>query len=730
MKTNDYQIIGMTCSNCVVSITNQVRKLPIVKSVEINLALNLMTVVFVEEANDSQIIKAVKKAGYTAKLVKNNQFQAQFDKPMILKIVQVSLALLLTLPMWLGMILAISGVHNSFVLFLHNPWFQLTITSIVQFILGARFYKEFYNGIKSRKANMAFLVVVGTLSAYGLSIYNAWLNNWQATMSGETLYFELSATIIAFVLLGKLLEEGAKTRTGNALNQLIKLVPQTAFVLKSGQTTEKPLEEIQVGEQIAIKAGGSIPFDGEVISGQGSVDESMLTGESLPVLKGQGDLVSAGTINQTGYLIVQVNKLVNQSTLAQVIEMVKTAQTRKTQLQLIVDKISGYFVPIIFVLAIITLIGWTIYYQGWNQISLVRAITVLVIACPCALGLATPTAILVVTSKSAKLGIIFKSADSLEKLAKTDFVVFDKTGTLTQGQIQLQEVVMINADYSKVQIEEMVFNLEKQSEHSIGLGIAKSLESKFSQTPLWEFDEYHTLPSFGLKAKYQSQEYLLGNQNLMLENKIETKKVLSKTKVYEEQGNTIIYLAINKTLIAFLVVGDKIKPNAKEMLEQLKALKISTAMLTGDSQRTALAIGTQLQMSEIMGEVKITQKAGEIAKKRQIYNSVAMVGDGINDAIALNEADVGITFANATDVAISSSDVLILRDDILNVTKAIIIAKKTYRKIKANLFWAFFYNVLAIPLAAFGLIFPELGALIMVLSSISVIINSLFLKVK
>ncbi|WP_338971212.1 cation-translocating P-type ATPase [Spiroplasma endosymbiont of Panorpa germanica] len=730
MKTSDYKISGMTCSNCVISITKAVEKLENVEVVDVNLALNLMTISFQTPVDNNLILQTVKKTGYKARLIHNNQFETKMDKNMVFSITKVVMALMLTLPMWLAMILSISKVHNDFALFLHNPIFQLILTSIIQFILGVRFYKEFYNGIKSRQANMAFLIVVGTLSAYGLSIYNATVNNWQATMEGEVLYFELSATIVAFVLLGKLLEEGAKTRTSSALNQLVNLLPQKALLLVGDEVVETNLDYIKINDQIVVKTGSSIPFDGKIISGQGSIDESMLTGESRPIFKKVDDLVNAGTINLNGYLVIKVEKLVNQSVLYQVVEMVKTAQTKKTQIQKVVDRISGYFVPIIFTIALITLIGWTIYFQGWNQLSLLRAITVLVIACPCALGLATPTAILVGTSKAAKLGIIFKSADSLEKLAKTDFIIFDKTGTLTQGAISILELKLVSQKYPQDQIEQLIYNLEKQSEHPIGYGISKSLTDKFLNQVSWEFQDYQTLTSLGLQARWNEKQLYLGNNSLMNQNKIDLKEFASEISKWQDLGNTIIYLAIDNELIAYLALGDKVKPNGVDMIEKLNNIKIPSAMLTGDGRQTAQAIGKILKIPEIISEVKIFEKSLEVEKKQSLYKNVAMVGDGINDAVALNQADIGITFANATDIAISSSDVLILQDDVMNVFRSIIIARKTYKKIKTNLFWAFLYNVLAIPLAAFGLIFPELGALVMVLSSISVIINSLFLKIK
>ncbi|AHI53950.1 copper transporting ATPase [Spiroplasma sabaudiense Ar-1343] len=729
MKSKDYQINGMTCASCATSIKTAVAKVKGVNSVEVNLSLNLMNITSNQEIKDEEIIKTVKKTGYKAKALKATDLFDSQTKWQWIPIINVVMAALLTLPMWLAMILSVAQVHNGFSLFLHNPWFQLSITSVVQFILGAKFYKEFYYGVKTLQANMAFLVVIGSLLAFGLSIYNATLNHWISTMTGKPLYFELSATIVTLVLLGKLLEGGAKNRTQKSLKYLSELIPQTAIVWEDNKEIIKNIYEIQIQEIIIVKAGTSVPFDGTVVQGQGYVNESMLTGESQLVKKLVGDLVSAGTINHSGYFQVEVQKLVNQSTLAQVIQTVKLAQNQKANIQQLVDKISSWFIPIIFAIAFLTFVGWTIYYQGWNEISLVNAITVLVISCPCALGLATPTAILVGTSRAARLGIIYKNSTSLEKLAKIKTMVFDKTGTLTQGDMKIVAQVYQTSKYSQEFLEEVLWSFESQAEHPVAQGIVKSLMTKNFASNL-RITNFESIPSFGVKGEVDGKAIMIGSKSLMETTAADTRAFKKDYDNFVQQGLSIVYLSIANDVVAIIGVGDNVKKNAQATITKLKLLNLNPVMLTGDNAQTAAIIGQNLGFEKIISEVKIFEKPDYIKQLQNQTGLVAMIGDGVNDAVALTQADVGISFTSGTDIAIESSDILLLDENIALVEKAFQIATKTFKKIKGNLFWAFLYNILAIPLAAFGLIFPELGALAMVLSSISVILNSLFLKVK
>jgi Cu+-exporting ATPase len=570
---------------------------------------------------------------------------------------------------------------------------------------------------------MDVLIAMGTSAAYFYSAYNAFFQN---TAGGgmKDLYFESAVVIITLILLGKYFEAIAKDRTSDAIKKLIGLQPKTARVLIGDIEKDIPIEEVSLGDMIIVRPGERIPVDGTIIEGNSSIDESMLTGESIPVDKKAGDSVVGASINKLGTFKFKATKIGKDTVLSQIIKMVEDAQGSKAPIQKIADKVSGIFVPIVVVIAAVTFLIWY-FLIGDLTMGFISMVAVLVIACPCALGLATPTAIMVGTGKGAENGILIKGGEHLEKAYKIDIVVLDKTGTITNGKPEVTDIVSLGNMHEK-EILKIAARVEKKSEHPLAEAIYEKGKAEFDV--LQDPDDFSAIPGRGVKATLGSDTILLGTRKLMKENNISIDKNEDTMVTLENQGKTVMIVAVNNELQAVIAVADTIKQNSKAAIKELEELGIEVYMLTGDNQRTAQAIAGQVGINNIISEVLPENKAEEIKKLQKAGKIVAMVGDGINDAPALAVADTGMALGTGTDVAIEAADITLMRGDLRAIPASIRLSKKTMNKIKQNLFWAFFYNVIGIPIAALGLLNPMIAGAAMAFSSVSVVTNSLSLK--
>jgi Cu+-exporting ATPase len=615
------------------------------------------------------------------------------------------------------------------------PYILIRHLNLIQFLLATPVliagYEFFTKGIvsliKTRAANMDTLIAIGVGSAYFYSLFvsiSIWTGKQRFTSSD--LYYEIAAFLIAFILLGKFFESIAKGKTSQAIKKLIGLQPKTAIVLREGQEKEILVEAVIVGDVLVIKPGEKIPVDGEVISGNSSVDESMITGESIPVEKTKGSVVIGATINKTGSFNFRATKIGKDMALAQIIKLVQEAQGSKAPVQKLADKISAYFVPIVFFIAILAFVIWLLVGQNFI-FALTVFISVLIIACPCALGLATPTAVMVGTGIGAEKGILIKSAEALQKACEIDTIVFDKTGTLTKGEPELTDVIVLQS--TKDEILSLAASVEKKSEHALAGAIvnaAKNLELK-------ELQDFSSITGKGVMAKIDEKQILLGNLALMKEKNVSIEAISQELERIQDEGKTVIILAVNNQVIGIIAVADTVKEFSKEAIVKLNRIK--KIMITGDNRKTAKAIADQLGITEVIAEVLPNEKAQQIKDLQNKGLKVGMVGDGINDAPALMQADVGIAIGTGTDVAIESGDIVLIKDDLRDVVMAINLSCYAMKKIKQNLFWAFFYNSIGIPIAA-GILYPFTGFLLnpmiagiaMAFSSVSVVCNSLLMN--
>lgn len=614
-------------------------------------------------------------------------------------------------------------------------WFILfLLTTPVQFWAGRQFYQNAWASLRHGSANMNTLVVIGTTAAYG---YSTALTFFPTLFGPHTVhagaYFDTSAVIITLILFGKYLEAGAKSRAGEAIKKLMGLQPKTARVLREGREHDIPIEDVETGDLIIVKPGERIPVDGVIRSGYSTVDESMLTGESLPVEKKIGDTVIGATINKTGTFTFEALKVGRDSMLSQIIRMVQEAQGSKAPIQRLADYISSIFVPVVIGIGILTFGIWYMFgpEDQRSTFALVNFIAVLIIACPCAMGLATPTAIMVGTGKAAELGILFKNAESLERLQKTDTIVLDKTGTLTRGEPAVTDVVT-----NGMTEDELLFfagSVEKVSEHPVAEAIVRIARER--GIDIRDPDEFEAIPGRGVIAKINGRTILLGNERLMIDHGVTVGPLIDHAKRFSSQGKTALFLALDGNASGVIAVADTLKEYSKEAVNMLTGMGIDVVMLTGDNQRTAVAIAQELNITHVIADVMPQDKMDMIKKLQAQGRTVAMVGDGINDAPALTQADVGIAIGTGTDVAIEASDVTLIKDDLRVVATAIRLSKRTMRTIRQNLFWAFLYNVIGIPIAA-GVLYPHFKILLnpmfasaaMAMSSISVVSNSLRLK--
>jgi P-type Cu+ transporter len=720
MKTVQYNFIveEMSCASCVGRVEKALKKVDGVIDVSVNLATEIATVNANASVKLEALMSAVDKAGYHAVEITESTDKQKKSKRQS-SIYPIIIAIIFAIPFVFPMLLALFGLN-----LMMPAWLQLVIASIVQFGLGAKFYRSAFNAVKALSGNMDLLVAIGTSAAYGLSVYQF------ITGNTEHLYFESSVVIITLILVGKWLESSAKHQTTQAIEALCALRPDIALVRRGDQEVSLPISQVKVGDIVIVKPGDRIAVDGIVIEGESSSDESMLTGESLPVNKMVNDVVTGGTINGEGLLIVKATAILADSTLSKIIEMVESAQAKKAPIQRIVDRISAIFVPMILLIALITLLAWGIISHDWQQ-ALLYCVAVLVIACPCALGLATPTAIMVGTGVAARHGILFKDAEALETLHSINTVAFDKTGTLTMGKPELVEMDIISSETPE-QILSIAASLQAGSEHPL----AKAILSKAGQ---FRYAQNMTsVTGSGVMATLDNTEYYLGSLRWMKSLNAYFMNMDDKISELTNKGYTVSFLAKqqlegNVVILAILGFADTIKDEAKSAIDALHQLHVNTVMLTGDNQKAANYVGDQLAIDRVIAEVLPQDKANYIYQLQkesytQANNQVAMVGDGINDAPALAAADIGIAMGTGTDVAMHAASITLMRGNLFLIADAIDISRRTYNKIRQNLFWAFVYNLIGIPLAALGYLNPMIAGAAMALSSVSVVTNALLLK--
>lgn len=625
-------------------------------------------------------------------------------------------------------------------LFLSHNMLLFMLATPIQFIPGSRFYKGAWDAVRARQANMDSLIAIGTSAAW---LYSTILTFQDVRLlptilpvivtGGPRVYFTESGLIIGFILLGKTMEHTVKNKASEAIRKLLDLQPRMATLIKDGEEIQIPVEEIEIGDLVLVRPGEKIPVDGEIVEGYSSIDESMITGESLPVEKKVGDEVIAGTINKSGLLKIRASRIGSDTMLSQIVRTVEEAALSKTPIQRLADKISAYFVPAVIVIALGSFLFWYVVMAQPLGIALTMLISVLIIACPCALGIATPAAIIIGAGKGAQYGILIKNGEQLEKAHKIDLVVFDKTGTLTRGEPSLTDIITLN-DSPETFILRYAAIAEKGSEHPIGKAIIKEAVKRGVDISI-DPERFENIPGHGISAIVDGHRILLGNKKLMIENNIVVPDfVEDKTKLLEEDGKTLMFLALDNMLIGLIAVADTIKDTSIEAVQKLRNMGIDVAMLTGDNKRTANAIARKLGISKVFSDVLPSDKARLIKNLREEGRTVAMVGDGVNDAPALTRSDVGIAIGSGTDIAKEAGGIILVKDDPRDVVLAIELSRKTINKIRQNLFWAFIYNVALIPVAAGALyplgilLNPVYAAIAMALSSTTVTINSMLLN--
>ena len=710
-------IQGMTCSSCVARIEKALNKISGVQQATVNLATETATIQSTSNVTNEQLIAAVQKTGYQATAARNTSIQnnTQADSELI----KVIAGLVLSLPLFAPMLLSVFGIH-----WMLSGWAQWLLATVVQFWLGARFYKAGWKALIALTGNMDLLVALGTSAGYGLSVYQLIYANSEM----PHLYFEASAVVISLVLLGKWLETRAKRQTASAIRALQALKPEFARVRRQEIEQDIAITQVIMGDLVVVRAGERVAVDGIIKEGSSHLDESFITGESLPVSKNIGDTVIGGSINSDGLLVVEATAIGTESTLSKIIRMVENAQAAKAPIQRLVDKVSEVFVPVVILIALATFIAWWII-GGDVQVAIINAVAVLVIACPCALGLATPTAIMAGTGVGAQHGILIKDAEALETAHRVSLVAFDKTGTLTEGKPRVVELKAINEDINA--LLHLAASLQTGSEHPLARAVLdKAQQLSIKASPVTEFK---TLAGRGISGRIKANATLyLGNSRLMQELGVDISSVSKITQDWSAQGRTVSWLACGESaainLVGVFAFGDQIKANAQQVIAQLQAIGIKTALITGDNIGSATMVAQKLGIDNIMADVLPADKANIVNDFKQQGYVVAMVGDGINDAPALATADVGIAMSTGTDVAMHTAGITLMQGNPALVADALDISRRTYNKIKQNLFWAFIYNLVGIPLAAMGLLNPVIAGAAMAFSSVSVVSNALLLR--
>ncbi|MEK4752757.1 heavy metal translocating P-type ATPase [Priestia sp. FSL R5-0597] len=725
----EFAITGMTCAACSTRIEKGLNKLEGVTKASVNLALETASVEYSPSQIDPQdITQRVEKLGYGAKLKSEEKEEEQSYREKELSKQKGKFWFSFILSVLLLWAMVSHFTFTSFIPLPHmlmNPWVQLALATPVQFVVGKQFYIGAFKALRNKSANMDVLVALGTSAAYFYSLYSS-LKSLGSSAHTTQLYYETSAILITLILLGKLFEANAKGRSSEAIKKMMGLQAKTAVVVRDGAEIEIPVEEVQKGEVIFIKPGEKVPVDGEIIEGQSALDESMLTGESVPVDKSIGDKVIGATLNKNGFLKIKATNVGKETALAQIIKVVEEAQGSKAPIQRLADYISGIFVPIVVGIALLTFFVWYIWIvPGEFAPALEKLIAVLVIACPCALGLATPTSIMAGSGRAAEFGILFKGGEHLEATHKIDTILLDKTGTVTNGTPELTDV-RIAQGYEENELLQLVASAERLSEHPLAQALVAGIKNKGIeiQDPL----SFEAIPGHGVRATVQERELLVGTRKLMNQHKVNIDAALEEMTNLEREGKTAMLVALDGKYAGMLAVADTIKETSKEAVSRLKEMGLEVMMITGDNRQTAQAIAVQADIEHVIAEVLPEGKAEEVKKLQQQGKKVAMVGDGINDAPALALADIGMAIGTGTDVAMEAADITLMRGDLMSIADAIEMSRKTISNIKQNLFWAMGYNTLGIPIAAVGLLAPWVAGAAMAFSSVSVVLNALRLQ--
>ncbi|PED55285.1 copper-translocating P-type ATPase [Bacillus anthracis] len=725
----EFTVSGMTCAACANRVEKRLNKLEGVNEATVNFALESATVDFnPDEINVNEMKSAITKLGYKLE-VKSDEQDGSTDhrlQEIERQKKKFIISFILSFPLLWAMV-----SHFSFTSFIYlpdmlmNPWVQLALATPVQFIIGGQFYVGAYKALRNKSANMDVLVALGTSAAYFYSVYLS-IQSIGSSEHMTDLYFETSAVLITLIILGKLFEAKAKGRSSEAIKKLMGLQAKTATVVRDGTEMKILIEEVVAGDIVYVKPGEKIPVDGEIVEGKSAIDESMLTGESIPVDKTIGDVVIGSTMNKNGFLKVKATKVGRDTALAQIIKVVEEAQGSKAPIQRVADQISGIFVPVVVVIAIITFAVWMIFVTpGDFGGALEKMIAVLVIACPCALGLATPTSIMAGSGRSAEYGILFKGGEHLEATHRLDTVILDKTGTVTNGKPVLTDVIVTDG-FHEEEVLRLVGAAEKNSEHPLAEAIVEGIKEKKINIPSSE--TFEAIPGFGIESVVEGKQLLIGTRRLMKKFNIDIEEVSKSMEELEREGKTAMLIAINKEYAGIVAVADTVKDTSKAAIARLKKMGLDVVMITGDNTQTAQAIAGQVGIDHVIAEVLPEGKAEEVKKLQAQGKKVAMVGDGINDAPALATANIGMAIGTGTDVAMEAADITLIRGDLNSIADAIFMSKMTIRNIKQNLFWALAYNGLGIPIAAFGFLAPWVAGAAMAFSSVSVVLNALRLQ--
>ncbi|MBU2594312.1 MAG: cadmium-translocating P-type ATPase [Candidatus Edwardsbacteria bacterium] len=738
MRKTEIPVSGMHCASCVNNVEQYLKKLNGIVSVNVNLAAEKAFIEYDEGQIDiAGIVKAINDSGYQVP-----EMPPSSEAPALAAVSSLDtrreeyyrslkkrflFALIFAVPVFLG------GMHMFFPFlpaWLHDPYIMLALAAPVQIFSGWPFYQGLWAAIKRRNADMNTLVAVGTTAAFGYSLAATFIPEFFARAGQSPVYYyDSAAVIITLILLGRMLEAKARGRTSEAIKRLIGLQARTARVIKDDGELEVPLEQLAIGDIIIVRPGEKIATDGIITEGYSSIDESMITGESIPADKNIGDKVIGGTINKTGSFRFRADKVGSETVLAQIIRLVEEAQGSKAPIQRLADRIASIFVPIVMAIAALTFLVWLIWGPSFN-LALINAVAVLVIACPCALGLATPTAIMAGTGRGAELGILIRRGEVLEQAGNITSILFDKTGTLTSGRIAVANVAVM-PEFTEDDLLALAASAESSSEHPIGRAIVDY--ARLKKISLLEVSDFKALPGSGLSCRVGGRMVEIGNRGMMEQK--EYTKLEKLAGRLQQEGKTVVYAAIDSRPAGIIAVADTLRENAVRVVADLKGLGLKTAMITGDHQEAAMSIAGQLGIDQVMAQVLPGDKAEQVKKAQAGNVKVAMVGDGINDAPALAQADIGIAMGRGTDVAIESADIILMGDNLELIAKSLKLSRATLKIIKQNLFWAFFYNIIGIPVAA-GVLYPFFGillnpmfaALAMAFSSVSVVSNSLRLK--
>ncbi len=747
LRQETLELEGMGCAACATTIQTVINKVSGVEECSVNFALERGTVKYNPQLTDLETIKAaISKAGYKAYVLEDKQNhqaqdiekqkreakQQELTRKVIVGGIVSFILIFGSLPMMTG--LSIPFIPH----WLHNAWLQLVLSVPVIFWCGKGFYTGAIKALKRRTSDMNTLVALGTGAAFLYSLFATFFPQFFISQGlNADVYYEAAVVIITLILLGRLLENKAREKTSDAIRNLMGLQAKTARIIRQGETIDIPVEDVVMGDTILVRPGEKIPVDGVIIQGQSTLDESMITGESIPVKKEVGDEVIGATINKTGSFTFEAKKVGKETTLSQIIQLVEDAQNSKAPIQKIADKVTAWFVPTVMIIAVITFIFWLIFSQNLS-LAMVATVSVLIIACPCALGLATPTSIMVGTGKGAENGILIKGADSLELAHKIKAIVLDKTGTLTQGQPTVTDYITVDgvADNNELNLLEIAAAIEHNSEHPLAEAIVNYTKSQGISNNLPKVENFEAMGGQGVQGKIEGKLIQIGTQKWMEKLGINTDKLIQQATEWKSQAKTTPWIAINGEIKGLFAIADAVKPSSVKAVKKLKILGLEVIMLTGDNQQTAQTIADEVGIYHVFAEVRPDEKADKVRQIQQSQGKiVAMVGDGINDAPALAQADVGMAIGTGTDVAMSASDITLISGDLQGIVTAIELSRATMQNIRQNLFFAFIYNTLGIPIAA-GILYPFFGVLLnpmiagaaMAFSSVSVVSNALRLR--